>query len=248
MLRALLFLIAISTSLFAVDPGDTLFNVRNIANNGYVGAFIPKPLSGADGAYVWNGAAGVPAMALWGTGLSFDGSAINVSALPQSSVAGLTSSLSTKANISSLATVATTGDYNDLSNKPSSYGAPVKTTFSAPTLGTTYQPSTTRWATIGMSGRLDATVSLTGSSEAYLLWETCPNSSFAGGTTTEEGRVYNGNGGTLVIGLTLTQKVGAPISFKVDPGYYWRVTQVNITTTGGTPTPTLYAGTKFLEF
>lgn len=42
----------------------------------------------------------------------------NGAVIPQSQVVGLTTALGLKANTSSLATVATTGDYNDLINKP----------------------------------------------------------------------------------------------------------------------------------
>lgn len=51
----------------------------------------------------------------------FDGGVVS-----QSKVTGLTAALSAKANTSSLATVATTGSYNDLSNKPSIPAAQVQ--------------------------------------------------------------------------------------------------------------------------
>lgn len=246
-MRSLTLLLSFATVSFAVQANDIFITQRDNTNSSNLTRFATFT-SGVNSIVVMNGSTLLPQVATFAGGIEFDGTSLTTNNVPMGNVSGLTAALGAKASTASLATVATTGDYGDLINKPAAISSPTKSALGVPTLATAYQPSTTRWAVINTSGRLDTAISLTGASEAYLLYETCQVNTFTGGTLNEEGRIYNGNGGTLVIGLALNQKFGAPVAFSVPPSYYWRVTQVNINTAGGTPTATLYNGSVKLEY
>lgn len=88
------------------------------------------------------------------------------------SVAGRTGAVTlTATDISGLATVATSGNYNDLSNRPTPYALPIATTS---TLGGVILTSTAKQAGNAASGTL-ATVALTGSYNDLLNLPTNPN-------------------------------------------------------------------------
>ena len=70
-----------------------------------------------------------------GLGLKADAAAVNTALNLKANTADITTALATKANSSSLSTVATSGDYNDLSNKPIFSSSYVLPTASATAVG-----------------------------------------------------------------------------------------------------------------
>lgn len=98
--------------------------------------------------------------------------------------------------------------------------------------GAGIQCDTTKDCIVTFSVTVDGTVSLSGSFQAT-VHVFCDNSSTP---TTEVVTVPIGQGGTLVIGLTITQKVGTAISFNQPAGQFCKITA---TQDVGTPTTTL---------
>lgn len=243
-MRIILFVLMLTLPCYGVDANDiritqrdptATFNAtRDIAFPGLSGG-VGTPVNGV---LVMNAATTQPAIALLAGGIVFDGTSLKLSGVNQSDISGLAYTLGTKVDAASLSTVATTGDYNDLINKPAT-GTPVQSK-PTPALATAYQPSTTRGALLNASVVITTSITLTGGAEAYAIAEIASNS---GMTTSlqEVGRITNGQSGSLVIGVAITQKSAGVLSFYVPAGYYFRITQVNVTTTGGTPTVTVGA-------
>lgn len=158
-----------------------------------------------------------------------------------------------KANVSDLKAVAFTGDYDDLTDKPS-ITAQVQTDWAQTnssavdfiknkpaspsqssatrTLNTAFQVSTTRNSQVVYSVSISNTVSLSGGSAGGVVLEIATNSGFTSGVQ-ELSRVSNSNTGTLVIGLVLTDAVSQNLKGYVPAGYYVRLRTFN---TVGTPT------------
>jgi len=141
-------------------------------------------------------------------------------------------------NKPTLATVATTGSYTDLSNKPTiptlpSYGQSAVTR----SFNTVFVPSSTRNVVVSYSVEIAATISLTAGQTGTVFLEIS-----ADGSTgwTEISRATNGNTGTLTIGLNLTQTATNPVVGTVPAGY-----SVRLRTTG-TATITYRAGQETL--
>lgn len=167
-------------------------------------------------------------------------------------------------NKPSLATVATSGSYNDLTNKPTIPGGQVQSDWtqastgavdyiknkpaarsqssSSRTLNTIFQVSATRWSLVRYSVDISTTVSLAGSQIGSVILEMATNAAFTTGVQTLQ-QFSNGNSGTLVVGLVLTQLNTACLSGDIPPGNYVRVRTVNVT---GTPTFTYQAGQEVL--
>lgn len=144
---------------------------------------------------------------------------------------------------SELATVATSGSYNDLTNKPTIPSVPTRS-FSAPSrsLNTAFQPSTTRDAQVSYSVDIATTVSLAGGAVGTVYLEYADDSAFTTNVV-EVGRFVNGQTGTLVVGLTLNQTNTAQLNGIVPAGKYVRLRTQNNT---GTPTFTWRSGQEVL--
>ena len=112
----------------------------------------------------------------------------------------------------------------------------------ARTLNTIFQVSAAQWSTVNYSVDISTTVSLSGSQVGTVILEMATNSSFTTGVQTLR-QFSNGNSGTLVIGLVLTQLATACLFGTVPPGNYVRIRTVNMT---GTPTFTYQAGQEVL--
>lgn len=124
--------------------------------------------------------------------------------------------------ITGLATVATSGSYNDLSNKPTiptvtqfNFGSPNARTLA---VSTAYQATDpTKAAVVTVSPQCSATITLSSGS-------TCTMQARIGasGLTCSTGTVVaqwtNGNTGTLTVGLNLTQIIGGPGDIKLPIG------------------------------
>jgi hypothetical protein len=109
-------------------------------------------------------------------------------------------------------------------------------------LNSAFQVSSTRWSTVRYSVDISTTVSLTGGAVGRVILETATNSGFTTGVQ-ELQSFGNGNTGTLVVGLVLTQSATACLSGDVPPGNYVRLRTVNIT---GTPTFNYISGQEVL--
>lgn len=113
-----------------------------------------------------------------------------------------------------LSSVATSGSYNDLSNKPASRSHSAVTRSNV-----AFQISTTRDALVSYSVDVSVTLSLTSGQTGNIFLEISPDSS----SWTEIGRFTNANTGALTVGLNLTQVVTGTVSGYVPAGYYARL-------------------------
>lgn len=137
-----------------------------------------------------------------------------------------------------LATVATTGDYNDLINKPSARSKSAVTR----TLNTIFQVSSTRDAWVLYSVQITVTASIGGGQNGDVILETATNAGFTTGVETVS---ISGIGQTLTLAITLnsvqpqTQLVGGFVA----QGLWARLRTVNNT---GTPAFSYRAGQEVL--
>jgi len=109
-------------------------------------------------------------------------------------------------------------------------------------LNTAFQVSATRWSTVRYSVDISTTVSLGGAQVGTVVLEMATNAAFTTGVQTIL-PFSNGNSGTLVVGLVLTQLSTACLSADVPPGNYVRLKTMNVT---GTPTYTYRSGQEVL--
>lgn len=109
-------------------------------------------------------------------------------------------------------------------------------------LNTAFQVSATRWSTVRYSVDISTTVSLSGSQIGRVILEMATDAAFTTGVQSLAS-FGNGNSGTLVVGLVLTQLCTACLSGDIPPGYYVRLRTVNTT---GTPTFTYQVGQEVL--
>lgn len=167
-------------------------------------------------------------------------------------------------NKPTLATVATSGSYNDLTSKPTIPSGQVQSDWTQASTGSVdyiknkptarsqssssrslniiFQVSATRWSLVRYSVDISTTVSLSGSQVGQVVLEMATNAAFTTGVQTIQ-QFSNGNSGTLVIGLVLTQLNTACLSGDIPAGNYVRLRTVNLT---GTPTFTYQAGQEVL--
>lgn len=140
--------------------------------------------------------------------------------------------------ITGLATVAHTGDYNDLSNKPSTGAVSNISSVASGTrnFNQAYQVSTTKYTDVRLSTQISCNLSLSGGQSGQIFLEYSSN-----GTTgwTFGGEITGSSTGTLTIGLNTTQISGNQISVILPPSYYWRLRTNNVT---GTPTYAFLGG------
>lgn len=148
-------------------------------------------------------------------------------------VTGLQAFLDDKASISSLSSVAFTGSYADLSNKPT-----YSQTAVSRSLNTIFQPSTTRNVVGAYSVRIACSASLLGGQEGAVVFEISPSSTFASGIV-EVGRIENRNSVALAIAITVNQDFTGTVVGTVPTNYYVRLRTINTT---GTPTFTYKSG------
>lgn len=134
-----------------------------------------------------------------------------------------------RALLNSLATVATTGSYNDLTDKPVAATSSSRT-FANParSLNTCFLVSTTTDALVTYSVDIAATLSLTTGQVGTVFLEYSDNSTCTTNTV-EVARATNGNAGTLTVGLALTQTASANVGGMVPGGKYVRIRTSNVT-------------------
>lgn len=126
-------------------------------------------------------------------------------------------------------------------NKPTIPSTPSQSSATR-ALNTAFQVSTTRNSNVGYCIDISTTVSLSGSQTGTVVLEMATNSAFTTGVQTLQ-QFSNGNSGTLVIGLVLTQLATATLNAFVPAGNWVRLRTVNVT---GTPTFTYQCGQEIL--
>lgn len=234
-------LLLLSAGVAHSAANDLLFTQRDTTDTGTIPYWMPFPVGGGNAIVVMNGATTLPNVAPLSGGIIYDGANLTTSGIPQANVSGLTAALALKANTASLASVATSGDYNDLINKPT-IDTPAQAS-AAHVIGTTgWQISTTRNALASYSVTIATALSLAAGSAGYVSLEIASNAGFT--TNLQEvARFTNGQTGTLTIGLALNQTVGGTLSGFVPAGNYARLKATNTT---GVPTYAYVTGQEVL--
>lgn len=128
----------------------------------------------------------------------------------------------------SLATVATTGSYLDLTNRPV---IPAGLLLSNPTvrtlsLATAYQatdPTKATFVTINVTSTSSISLSGTSNNEGGIYIGA--TNAVATGTGSKVGEYKNSLGGALVVGLTVSSSQTQPYSVMLPAGWYWSVRQ-----------------------
>lgn len=146
-----------------------------------------------------------------------------------------------------LATVAGTGNYYDLSTKPAAKSfnnaaTPTIQTVAAGANGD--RLSTFRDTEVSYSVTIDTSVSLSGNSSGYVVLEIAATNSTTASDWKEISRVSSGQAGSLVIGLVLNQTGGGAVVGVVPAGWYRRLRKVNV---AGTPTIVLTGSQEVLD-
>lgn len=104
---------------------------------------------------------------------------------------------------------------------PASVAAPAVSVVT-PTLGTGVQSSTTRWASVSMAVRSSATLTLAGGQSSTVTFQYADDSAFTTNVVSLLPQ-ENGNNGTLVVGISITQVATFQWNVFVPPGKYWRL-------------------------
>lgn len=144
---------------------------------------------------------------------------------------------------SSLATVARTGSYTDLSSKPTIPTVSAMTfTNPARSLNTSFQISTTSAAFVSYTVDVATSLSLSGGTTGTVTLQYADDSGFTTNVKTVQSSV-NGQTGTLTIGLGLNQTSTAAVTGMVPVGKYVKIVTANTT---GTPTFTYRAAQEVL--
>lgn len=150
------------------------------------------------------------------------------------------------ATVQSLISAIPQSDWTQSNSASSDYikNKPVTRSQSSSTrsLNTSFQVNSTRWSIVRYSVDISTTVSLSGSSVGSVFLETSASPTFASGVQILQ-EYTNGNSGTLVVGLVLTQIATACLSGDVPAGNYVRLRTSNVT---GTPTFTYQTGQEVL--
>lgn len=155
-----------------------------------------------------------------------------------------------------LSLVALTGDYNDLTNKPTIPSAPAAPSYnfavSAKTIQTVaaaangFQVSSSRnsWVTYSVTITTATTLLATTNSSGYVVLEIAATNSTTASDWKEVGRVPSGQNNALTVAVgSLTQTGGGSLSGMVPSGYYTRLRSVIV---ADTPTFAYNSGQEVL--
>lgn len=162
-------------------------------------------------------------------------------------------SWSTLPGAPTLAAVATSGSYADLSNKPSiptilarSFNnTPGRSLVSAAAAANGFQVSSTRDALVNYSVTISTAVQIgvTTNVDGYVVLEVAATNSATASDWTEIGRSPQAQNIGLAVALSSTQKGGGQVGGTVQAGWYARLRTVNTT---GTPVFTYNSGQEVL--
>lgn len=233
-------LCAFSVASNALTPYELSIIQTNPAGTGFFQRFMAplSPAPNTSGVLVYDGATTFPQIGYIGSGLSWNGATLSATAAAQvNSDWTASGSVAEILNKPSLATVATSGSYLDLSNRPAarSFNYPTRT------LDTCYQPSATRDVQVSYNVTINTTSTLTAGGVGTVYLEAFTNSGCTTGTQ-EIGRFLNGNTQTLGLTVTMVQNVTGNLNGIVPAGMWVKQrTQIN-TGTGANVTFTALPG------
>lgn len=149
--------------------------------------------------------------------------------------------LNLKADTASLATVATTGSYTDLSNKPSTTYTPSALSLSLVGSGATgTQVSSTKNSFISSTCSTSVTVSLGGSPVSRVIMKICATNSSTEGDWLEVGRTSTSQPTTLTITVGGVYTQEGQITTILPAGWYVKL----VNSGSGTHTEAVVSGTK----
>lgn len=228
-------LVLVGANAYAVTGGTIRFQQRDPTNTAFQQTDTDPPVGGGDGLLYVNGTSTFLKFLTFGSGLTNDGTSISVAGVPTSSITGLS-------------TVATSGSYTDLSNKPAAFSfnnTPSRSIVTTAAAANGFQISSTRNATASYSITITASASgiTGGASSGYVVYEIAATNSATAGDWTEIGRWTNGQTFNSILTLTSTQPIGMDVMKIVPAGYYMRLRSVNVS---GTPTYTVNSGQEVL--
>lgn len=204
-------LIIAAKSLFAQADNNYVFRSLQPGFTGFNNFYFGDATGTTSGVFIHDGSMQLPSMATIGTGLKYSSGALQIDLL-------------------TFSTVALSGDYNDLINRPSTRtfnntaSHTVQTTAAA---GNGVQLSITRDASVSYSLALTTTANISGNAAGYAILQICSTNSATAGNWVEIARVSNSQTLTLAITLQSVQVSGSPLSGIVPAGYYSRVLFVN---------------------
>lgn len=254
--------LVVASPAYALVDKDVYFQQWDQGNTTFWPRFLGPLGGGVSSVYVMNGNTEMPDQFTWGTGLvanttsktidvlnvptsSIDGLSILLATKADvshthviSDVTGLQTALNAKANSSSLATVATTGDYNDLINKPSSSWtfATSSRSLTTGTGATGFQVSATRNATVSYAVNIATVATLGAPSAGYITMEIAPTNSSNAADWFEVGTRCRADNTVGLLAVQSTQGNGCSLSAPIPAGYYVKLRSVTVS---GTPTFTL---------
>lgn len=230
------FLFAVPSLCFAL-ANDLILMQRNPLDTGTLTRIVPWTTY--DSLYWYDPVTMQPRLVALGSGLSVTSGVLSVSAAGDwSTLAGkpgwtttFDGSYPSLTGRPSLATVATTGSYDDLVDKPS---PPAGRVFSYPSrpLNTCFQVSASRDAAVSYAVDVQTSLSLAAGQQGTVYLELFAASGCAGGAQ-EVNRFTNGQTGALTIGLSLVQNVTGTLAGVVPAGGFVRLRTENNT---GSPT------------
>ncbi len=147
----------------------------------------------------------------------------------------------------SFATVATSGSYTDLSNKPTALtslavnNTPARSIVTAINAANGFQPHATKYSDVGYSITIQANATglIAGASSGYVVMETCTTNSATGTDWKEIGRWGNGQSFTSILTLSSQQPITSDVRRTIQAGNWLRLRSVDV---AGTPTYTFVSG------
>lgn len=217
-------------ALASNSPYDTFITTVNSTADGTYTNVLPEPATPAS--FIYNPSTHTPEYGTLGTGLSYDHSTqiLSVSGVAESSVTNLTSDLAAKFNTP-------TGSVSQLLRGDGSAATP-SDSYSARSVNTCFQVSSTRNALVNYSVDIGTTLSLTSGQSGTVFLKTFTNSGCSTGTQ-EISRATSANNGTLAIGLGLNTNMTGQVSGFIPAGKWVELVTQNNT---GTPTFTFQSG------
>lgn len=206
-------------------PYDMIFMQRNPTDTGN----MPRQLSvpGSNSLLQFDPSTLLPVWTPLGTGLTITGGALSMSSTLVNTDWNSVSGLSQLLNKPTLATVATTGSYPDLINKPTitpfAFGSPNVRTVSLATAYQATDPSKASVVTVTLQAQ--SAISLTGANNNEGTIVLGSTSAVASGTGTTIANYKNNLGGGLVVGLNLNIQTAQTYTIAMPAGWYFAVRQ-----------------------
>lgn len=147
----------------------------------------------------------------------------------------------------SLATVATTGAYSDLTGTPTilpfSFNNTASRSIVTGTGATGFQVSSSRNSSVNYSVTISTASSITSGALGVVVLEIAPTNSATPSDWVEIGRLSQGQTLGLAIALSITQPIASQVGGMIPAGYYVKLRSINTT---GTPTYTYNSGQEVL--